>query len=80
MRKHKPILLFSFLIIFAVFKLWIRVSAIKTAMQIKNLRKELILTDSGLQRLRAEYYHISAPSFIESIAREKLLMRYPKKR
>jgi len=79
MKSYKVIFVISLIAIFAVFKLWLRVSAIRTAVNIKNLRTELILADSDVQQLRAEYYRLSSPSFIEEVAKKRLLMRYPKK-
>ena len=79
MKSYKIITIFSFFVIFAVFKLWLRVSAIKTKLDIRNLRKELILTDSEVQQMKAEYYKISSPSAIEQVVKEKLSMRYPRK-
>ncbi len=79
MKSYKIIFVISLLVIFAVFKLWLRVSAIRMAVDIKHLRKELILADSDVQQLRAKYYQLSSPSFIEQAAKEKLSMRYPKR-
>ncbi len=79
MKSYKIITIFSFLVVFAVFKLWLRVSAIKMKLDIRNLGKEFVLMDSEVQRLKAEYYKISSPASIEQVVKEKLSMRYPRK-
>jgi len=79
MKRYRGIWLFSFLVVYALFKLWVRVNVIKTKIWTRKLKNEIIVKDSEVQLLRAEYYNLSSPLSIEQAAKEKLSMRYPKK-
>ncbi len=71
-------LLFFFFGCMAFFYVWERISAVQLTIRIEKLKEEVASLENDVKRLEIRKTELSAHRRIESVAREKLGLRYPK--
>jgi cell division protein FtsL len=71
-------LLFFFFGCVAFFYVWERISAVQLTIRIEKLKEDVASLENEVKRLEIRKTELSAHRRIESVAREKLGLRYPK--
>ncbi len=71
------VLLFSIIVLLALFYVWERATAFQLTLVLSKKEKKMEKTMSRVRKLRLEYLNLTSVLRIEKIAKEQLNMRYP---